>query len=163
MSEYMIFCLGDGKYESKGEGYQKNHRVFNQQLTKEEWNKVKSELSVIKIPLTKWIDSKDMTSEDKDNSSTWKEVGGILKVLSYEQAWATWWLEAKQEEKNKILDCKYFDPKIFTEITGIKDFVTTNLSGKTVKVELDGKTYEAVIKYPLCPKPLSPKKTTVKR
>jgi len=147
MSEYMLFCLGEGKYESKGEGYQKNYRVFNQQLTKEEWEKVKLELPVIKIPLTKWVDKKDMTADEKEDHNVWKEIGGYLKTNSYEDAWAIWWSEAKQEDKDKILNCKYFDAKIFTEITGIKDFKTkVSLSGKTVKVELDGKTYEAVIK-----------------
>jgi len=141
----MIFCLGEGKYESKGAGYQKNYQVFNQQLTKEEWNKVRSELLVIKLPLTKWVDKKDMTYEDKENSSVWKEIGGILKVFSYEQAWANWWKEAKEEDKNKILNCKYFDAEIFTSITGIKDFATKNLSGKKVSVELDGVKYEAII------------------
>jgi hypothetical protein len=146
MSERMLFCLGDGKYATKGEGYQKNNRVFNVQVTPEEFDKIRASLPTIKVPLTKWIDKKDMTDEEKENSSVWKEVGGYLKVNTYENAWAIWWKEASQEDKNKILNCKYFNAEIFTKITGIKDFAVKSLSGKVVKVEIDGQKYEAVIK-----------------
>ena len=141
----MIFCLGEGRYESKGEGYQKNYRIFNKQLTKEEWEKTKLELPIIKLSLTKWIDKKEMTDKEKENSSAWKEIGGILKIFSYEKSWINWWKEAKKEDKDKILNCKYFDSQIFTAITGIKDFKTANLSGKKVSVELDGVKYTATI------------------
>ena len=145
MSERMIFCLGEGKYESKGEGFQKNNRIFNVQLTPKEFDEIKKSLPIIKIPLTKWIDKKDMTAEEKENISSWKEIGGYLKKNIYEEVWAIWWKEANQEDKDKILNCKYFNGEIFTKITGIKDFSSQNLSGKTVKVELDGVQYEAVI------------------
>lgn len=121
MSENMIFCAGDGKFESSGRGYQKNYQVFNKQLTKTEWEKVKSELPNIELPLTKWIDKKDMTKEEKDDNSVWKELGGYLKVLSYEDAWKSWWDNASQKDKNKILDCSYFDSSIFKEITGLSE------------------------------------------
>ena len=143
----MLFCLGDGRSESKGEGYQKSFRVFNKQLTETEWNKVKSELPSIELPLTKWIEKDDMTAQEKKDNSVWKEIGGYLKTCSYEEAWSNWWKDASQKDKNKILDIKYFDQKIFTEITGIKDVQSKpSLSGKVVKVELDGVSYEAVIK-----------------
>ncbi len=141
----MLFCIGDGKYESSGRGYQKNYQIFNQQVTKDEWEKVKSELPEIELKVAKWIDKKDMSDDDKENSSVWKETGGILKVFSYEEAWANWWKEAKQEDKNKILNCKYFDAKMFTEITGLKDFATPSLKGKIVEVKIDGQEYKAII------------------
>lgn len=118
----MLFCVGDGKFESKGRGYQKNYQVFNQQVTKDEWEKVKSELPDIKLPLNVWVDKKDMTKDEKDNNSVYKEIGGFLRTLSYEDSWKQWWTEAKQEDKDKILNCKYFDSGIFTELTGLKDF-----------------------------------------
>ena len=96
MSENMLFCLGEGGTQSEGEGYQKNYRVFNEQLTKDEWNKVKVEFPIIKLPIVK-----------------------NTKRYTYEEAWKEWWKNAEQEDKNKILDCKYFDPKIFFDITGI--------------------------------------------
>jgi len=96
MSERMIFCLG--KYERQGEGYQKHNMIFNKQVTEEEFERVKESLSAIKLE---------------------------LQDLAYEKAWAKWWSEAKQEDKDKILNCGYFDQEIFTGITGIKDCAIT--------------------------------------
>ena len=141
----MLFCLGAGKYESKGAGYQKHYQVFNVQLEKEEWEKVKASMPVIKIPLTKWIDKKDMTDDEKEDSNVWKDIGGYLKRNSYEEAWAIWWNEAKQSDKDKILNCGYFNAEIFKGITGIDVKTTPSLIGKEVKVELDGKKYTAKI------------------
>jgi len=119
MSERMIFCLGDGNYERQGEGYQKHNMIFNKQVTEEEFERVNDSMPNIKLD---------------------------FKDLAYEKAWAKWWSEAKQEDKDKILNCGYFDQEIFTGITGITDFAEKSLSGKTVTVEVDGKKYEAVIK-----------------
>ncbi len=142
----MLFCLGDSSDTQQGEGYQKSYRAFNQQLTKKEWENVKSELPEIKLPLNTWVDKDNMTADEKKNNSVYKEIGGFLRTLSYKESWAKWWSEAKQADKNKILDCKYFDQKIFEGITGIKDTKKINLSGKTVKVTVDGQEFEAVIK-----------------
>ena len=53
-------------------------------------------------------------------------------------------------KKQKIIlenqDIKSSSPKIFEEITGIKVNEPKSLSGKTVKVSLDGVEYEAIIK-----------------
>ena len=56
----MIFCLGDGRWESKGEGYQKHLRVFNQDVLETRYDEVKEILTdnQIKITLTKWTDYK---------------------------------------------------------------------------------------------------------
>ena len=86
-----------------------------------------------------------MTKEEQKNVSGWSDMGGYLKTLSYEEAWAKWWNEASQDDKNAILNCKYFDGKVFTGITGIKDFKSESLSGKEAEVKLDGKTYKAII------------------
>ena len=120
MSEKMLFCVGDGREVSSGEGYKKSYRVFNKQLTKEQWEKVNSSFSSIKLPVTKWIGKDDMTDEEKENSSVRKEIGGFLRVLSYEQAWKSWWDDASKSDKKKILDCEYFDAKIFKDITGLE-------------------------------------------
>ncbi len=139
MSERMIFCLGEGKYEPKGEGYQKNNRIFNVQLTPEEWDEI--EQPNIKLPVTKWIDKSDMTTQEKKDKPVYKDLGGYLKVLSYEDAWAEWWANNDHQE---ILDLPHFDADIFKQITGID--VETKLSGKTVKIKLaDNQIVEGVI------------------
>ena len=145
MSENMLFCLGEGSSESKGAGYQKSYHVFNQQLTKDEWNKVKSELPNIELPINKWIDGKDMTNKEKDNNSIHKEIGGFLRRLNYEDAWKNWWNNAIQSDKNKILDCEYFDAEIFKGITGLEVTKEKSLVGSEAIVEVGGKKYKAKI------------------
>ena len=120
MSEYMIFCLGDGRLESKGPGFQKNNMVFNKQVTHDEWMEIRDRLSFIKIPLTKWIKEEDMTKAEKKEKNIYKEIGGYLKVLSYKDAWAQWWKDASKDDKAKITTLKQFDADIFEGITGIK-------------------------------------------
>ena len=92
-----------------------------------------------------WIDKKEMTKEEKDEVSGWSEMGGYLKKLDYEEAWAKWWSEAKSEDKEKILAIPQFDKTIFTEITGLTDFKTKSLKGKKVKVTFDDQEYTATI------------------
>ena len=88
-----------------------------------------------------------MTDTEKENSSVWKETGGILRVLDYEEAWKVWWKESSQKDKDSILNCEYFDQKIFKEITGldVNKESELNLSGETVEVTIKGKKYKAVI------------------
>lgn len=94
MSERMLFCLGEGGYESKGAGYQKNNQIFNVQVDKETWNEARASLG-------------------------WETMGGCLKRTGYQDAWAAWWKEAKQSDKNKILELPHFNAEIFKGITGI--------------------------------------------
>lgn len=138
MSERMLFCLGEGRYESQGNGYQKNNQIFNTQVTEKEWNEAKSSLPEIELQITKWVDKEDMTKEEKSNSTVWKEIGGYLKRYTYEEAWANWWENANAEDRQAILDLPHFDGEIFTGITGITDFTTDKL--KTVNI--GGKEYK---------------------
>ena len=118
---------------------------FNKQLTESEWSKVNTSISIIELPLNRWIDKKDMSKKEKDEVRGWSEMGGYLKTLGYEEAWKVWWEEAKEEQKNAILNCGYFDAKIFEGITGIKDAAIKSLKGKKVKINFEGCDYEAII------------------
>ena len=123
----MIFCLGEGKYESKGEGYQKNYRVFNKDVSEKEYEEIKKSLGVIKIKLTEWIKQDD---------------GGELKVYKHEEVWKNWLKESTEEQRQAILDIPQFDEKIFKEITGLtkKDLQGNKESKK--KKELIAKAEE---------------------
>ena len=122
MSEKMIFCLGEGKYELKGEGYQKHLRIFNKYVTEDEYTKVKNSLVIknFKLPIAKWIKKEDMTRDEKDNYSSYRETGGYLKKLSYQYAWKEMWNEFSQSDKTFFKEIPHFDAKIFEKITGIK-------------------------------------------
>jgi len=117
MSENMIFCLGDGKWERIGEGYQKNNRIFNKRVSTEELNRVRDLLGDVKITLTKWVNEKDLSDDEK--TPTTKQIGGLLKRFTYEDAWKNWWNEASKQQKDLILTLPQFDAEIFKSITGI--------------------------------------------
>ena len=63
----MIFCLGKGKYERQGIGYQKNHKAFNKDITEDRYKEI--------LKQTKEI-LKDLKLELKDNDweDEWKKV-----------------------------------------------------------------------------------------
>ena len=69
MSEKMIFCLGDGNYESKGEGYQKNNRIFNVDVTPDEFDTAKNAMPNFKLPIAKWVEYKDLDKDDQTTTS----------------------------------------------------------------------------------------------
>ena len=143
MSEKMIFCLGDGRWESKGEGYQKNLRVFNQDVSETRYDEVKEILTdnQIKITLTKWTDYKEL--EKSEQTATAKQLGGLLKTFSYEDAWLNFWNEATREQKNCILDLPEFDADIFKEITGIDVKKRDSVAEEAIKL-LESKGYKIV-------------------
>jgi hypothetical protein len=143
MSEKMIFCLGDGRWESTGEGYQKNLRIFNKGVTEEVYEKVKNALDVrnFKLPVAKWIDIKEI---DKP-TTTQKQCGGYLKVLNYQDAWKEMWSGMYTDDKTFIKNIPNFSAEIFEKITSIKVEDEVSLKGKKVSVELDGKKYTATI------------------
>ena len=142
----MLFCLGEGSSELKGAGYQKSYQIFNQQVDSSKWNRVKKALPDIKLPLNVWVDKKDMTDDEKDDNSVYKEIGGFLRTLSYKDAWKKWWEDSKKSEREAISGLKYFDQKVFFGITGIDTKKEINLVGAEVEVTIKGKKYTAVIK-----------------
>ena len=141
MSERMLFCLGKGRYETTGDGYQKNDCIFNVQVTPEEWDTAKKSLPEIKIQLTKWIDKKDMTAEDKKTHTSYSEVGGCLKRFTYEEAWATWWAENPKSHV-AIHNLPNFNAEIFKGITGIDEVAVKEPEPtKSKEIIVDGITY----------------------
>ena len=116
----MIFCLGEGKYERKGIGFQKNLMMFNKPITEEEYNKQISYIRAknFKLPIAKWVKYEDL--EDSDKTSTAKQLNGLLKTLSYQDAWKQMWNELSSEDKNFFKTLTNFDVDIFEKITGIK-------------------------------------------
>ncbi len=94
-SEKMIFCLGHPKDRRKSEGYQKHFRIFNKDVPILEYVEVLNSLSDINI--YKYTDT----------------------LLDYEDAWASFWENATQAEKDTILNIPQFDKNIFKIITEI--------------------------------------------
>ena len=142
MSENMLFCIGEGSHESKGSGFQKHNQIFNTDVSEDEFNKVKKSLNIknFKLPVAKWIDKKDIENPTKEQS----QMGGYLKKISYEDAWKELWATFSSDDKAFFRNLPHFNAKIFKDITGI-EIADASLSGKKVRVELDGKSYTATI------------------
>lgn len=144
MSERMLFCLGEGKYESNGAGYQKNNQIFNTQVTSEEWDRAINSLPEIRVLITKWVDKKDMTKQEKSDHSVYEEIGGYLKRYTYEEAWATWWENASKTDRQAILDLPHFNAEIFEDITGIEVGEEKTTGIDLDEITINGKKYRAV-------------------
>ena len=131
----MIFCVGEGKYESKGKGYQKNLQIFNTPVTEEEYKKVIDSLNIKKyeLPITKWIDIKEI----KNPTTTQTQIGGSLKKQSYKNAWREMWDGFGMKDRDFFTSLPHFNPSIFKEITGIDveqdDEVTIKISRKSAE------------------------------
>jgi len=118
-------------------------RFFNKDSNKTYSEFTKGKVVYPDLKITTWVDIKELPEAEKNEDAI--QRGGMLKTLSYKEAWAEYWGRASEEDKKWFMNLPNFDPQIFEEITGIQ-VIAESLSGKTVKVEIDGKSYEAVIK-----------------
>jgi hypothetical protein len=102
----------------------------------------------IALPVTGWVNKENMTDEEKASVTGWETMGGYLKTLTYKEAWVIAWDKASEEQRRWYLGFPNFDSAVFLEITGIDTAKKPDpsLSGRTIKVEIDGKSYSAVIK-----------------
>lgn len=73
----MIFCHGEGKYESQGIGYQQNYMAFNKHVSKERYAAIKNIISTIlgnsfklELNINSWSDGWAI----KVNNDQWKEI-----------------------------------------------------------------------------------------
>ena len=118
-------------------------RFFNKDSNVTYSEFAKSRMVYPDLKITSWVSYKDLP-ENEQNTDT-KNMDGKLKTLSYKEAWKEYWNRASDDDKKWFMSLPNFDAKIFEEITGINVAVKT-LSGKEVKVTLDGVEYVAVIK-----------------
>lgn len=90
--------------------------------------------------LTKWISDSEMTDEEKKSDPQFHVRGGYLKTFGYKEAWANFWRDTDEENRQKFLNLPNFDADVFLEITGIDVRKSQSCSGKIV--EIDGKKYK---------------------
>jgi hypothetical protein len=81
-----------------------------------------------------------MTSQQKIDDPNFHVKKGTLITRTYKEAWALYWTEISQEDKQMFLDLPNFDADIFLEITGIDVRKQDSCDGKIV--EIDGKKYK---------------------
>jgi len=111
MSEKMIFCLGEGKYEPKGIGYQKNYHAFNKPVSEERYQEIFKHC---------------------------KEVLKDLKLELNKNNWSDEWKKVTTEQWNKLAELPEWDKEVVEGIIGFeldsKDEMITLSNGKQVSL-----------------------------
>lgn len=87
-----------------------------------DWLQSKARRMLNQIPknVVEWVNSENMTDEEKAANPTYETAGGYLKVLDEHESSQIWWDGLTDEEKQIIRDTPNYDKKIFEEITGIR-------------------------------------------
>jgi hypothetical protein len=67
-----------------------------------------------------WVDSSDMTAQEKELHPECEVTGGFLKTVHLVEAAEKWWSELSNKEKQIIRDIPNFDADKFYKITGIR-------------------------------------------
>lgn len=83
------------------------------------WNSEACEL-LSQIQTVFWVNSSNMTPEEKELHPEHKTTGGFLKAVHLYEAAEKWWSELSDKEKQIIRDIPNFDPDKFYAITGIR-------------------------------------------
>ena len=119
-------------------------RIFNKDSGKK-WDEI-DHPHFYEFYLTKWISEDDMTEEEKKADPQFYVRKGYLKKFAYKEAWANFWKNTDEANRQKFLALPNFDAAVFKDITGIDvEVKKPSLKGKKVKVKLDGESYEAII------------------
>ncbi len=109
-------------------------RLFNQP-TDLKWDDI-THPNFYEFYLNKWIPESDMTDEEKKADPQFFVREGYLKTYTWEEAWANYWKDTTEEDRQRVLNLPNFDATVFKEITGI------SVNEKSKTIEIGGKTYE---------------------
>lgn len=97
--------------------------LFNKpsDMTYDDWCKsgAKYLLDQLQKNAVKWIDSEDMTDEEKKQHPEYKTIGGCFKALDKSEYAQRWWDALSDEDKGIIRSLPNFDADIFKQCTGI--------------------------------------------
>ena len=66
-----------------------------------------------------WVQSENMTDEEKEKHPEYETTGGYLKEIDNSKCVQAWWNNLSDYEKNVIKSLPNFDAKIFKDCTGI--------------------------------------------
>ena len=88
--------------------------------------------------LNKWIPESDMTDKEKKDDPNFFVRQGYLKTYTWNEAWANYWRDCDEKEKQRVLNLPNFDADIFKEITGID----VEVKSEPDTIEIGGTTYK---------------------
>ena len=91
-------------------------------MTYQDWLDSKARELLRQIPKSaaEWVNTDDMTDEEKVAHSTYKTTGGYLKELDKSECCQMWWDSLDIDDKEIIKAIPNFDPDIFYECAGIR-------------------------------------------
>jgi hypothetical protein len=95
------------------------------------------------LKICAWVKLNDLPKDEQTESA--KQMGGLLKTLTYKEAWKEYWDRASDSDKKWFTKLPNFNEKLFEEITGIEIGATPSLKGKKISVEFGGVKYTATI------------------
>src|SRR3972149_7840481 len=72
------------------------------------------------LETTIWVESSNMTAEEKEKWPKHETTGGYLKAKSMHEAWSDMWGNLNAKKRKLFLDLPNFDAGKFAKITGIK-------------------------------------------
>lgn len=72
------------------------------------------------IDPTIFVQSEIMTDQEKENHPKHETIGGYLKTIPLKEAWANFWHNLKEKDKQHFTTLENFDAVVFEEITGVK-------------------------------------------
>ena len=78
------------------------------------------------LKICSWIEVKDLPKDEQSESA--RQMGGLLKTLTYHEAWREYWNRAKESDKAWFKSLPNFNAKMFEEITGINVEVTETIT-----------------------------------
>jgi PPE-repeat protein len=117
-------------------------RIFNIDSGKK-WEEI-DHPSFNEFNLTKWIPEDEMMEEEKKNDHDFYVRKGYLKTFTYKEAWANFWKDTTEENRQKFLNLPNFNWAVFTEITGIEQ--TKKETIKIGSLEYDKREVEERLK-----------------
>jgi len=111
-------------------------RMFNKE-TNLKWEDI-DHPSFYEFDLNKWIPESEMTDEEKKADPQFFVRQGYLKTYGWNEAWANFWKNTDEENRQKFLHLPNFDPVVFKGITGID----VEVEAKPETIEIGGTKYE---------------------
>src|SRR3990167_2399241 len=94
---------------------------------------VKKSLIYPDLKICAWVELDNLSKDEQTESA--KQMGGLLKTLTYKEAWEEYWGRASEADKKWFRGLPNFNETLFEEITGIKVKEELSLKGKEVEVK----------------------------
>ena len=92
---------------------------FNKLIDREEWDAAKKPSWLYCVKPTQWVESGEMTDDEKAANPSHETTGGYLRTNDMKQAWAEAYAAATPEDIELTKALPGFDAEVFLEITGV--------------------------------------------